>query len=149
MIDVKLPSAGDFAKKIALAEAEDAASEAKAQRLAEQQQKELLEQLQRPSGVSDEEAIARAIKMIEGAVQRRRTEVQVYRFPNSLCTDNGRAINQNEPGWQETLTGVPKEVFQLWERHFRDKGYKLRVEIIDYPNGMPGDVAMTLAWGDS
>ena len=111
--------------------------------------KEFLEQLQRPSGLSDDEAIARALKLIEGAVQSRRTEVQVYRFPNTLCTDNGRAINQIEPGWQSTLTGVPKEVYELWERQFKDRGYKLRVEIIDYPNGMPGDVAMTLTWAES
>jgi uncharacterized protein (DUF1778 family) len=149
MSQVQLPSAGDFAKKIALAEAEEAASEARAQRQAEQQKKEFLEQLQRPSGISDDEAIARALKLIEGAVQSRRTEVQVYRFPNTLCTDNGRAINQIEPGWQSTLTGVPKEVYELWERQFKDRGYKLRVEIIDYPNGMPGDVAMTLTWAES
>ena len=149
MSQVQLPSAGDFAKKIAEAEAEEAASEARAQRQAEQQKKEFLEQLQRPSGISDDEAIARALKLIEGAVQSRRTEVQVYRFPNTLCTDNGRAINQIEPGWQSTLTGVPKEVYELWERQFKDRGYKLRVEIIDYPNGMPGDVAMTLTWAES
>jgi hypothetical protein len=27
---------------------------------------------------------------------------------------------------------------------FRDKGDKLQVEIVDFPNGVPGDVAMTL-----
>jgi hypothetical protein len=35
-------------------------------------------------------------------VSNGKTEVQVYRFPNQLCTDNGRAINQ-EPGWEDTL----------------------------------------------
>ena len=146
MIDTILPSAGDYAKKIALAEAEEAAKESRALRQAEVEKKALLDQLQKPSGVSDEEAIKRAVKMIEGAVRNRRTEVQVHRFPNVLCTDNGRAINQMEAGWPETLTGVPREIYQLWDRHFRDKGYKLRVEIIDFPNGMPGDVAMTLVW---
>ena len=84
--------------------------------------------------------------MIETAVQNRLTQVQVYRFPNQLCTDRGRAINQQEAGWENTLTGIPKEIYQLWHRHFRDKGYGLRVEIIDFPSGMPGDVAMTLVW---
>ena len=54
-----------------------------------------------------------------------------------------------EAGWSETLTGVPKEIYDLWDRHFRDKGYKLRVEIIDFPDGMPGDVAMTLVWAQT
>jgi hypothetical protein len=145
-LDISLPSAGDFEKKLALAEAEEAAKEAKAQRQAEVDKKALLERLSRPSGVSDEEAVQRAIKMIEGAVKNRRTEVQIYRFPNILCTDGGRAINQQEPGWEDTLTGIPKEVYLLWDRQFREKGYKLRVEIVDFPGGKPGDVAMTLKW---
>jgi hypothetical protein len=37
------------------------------------------------------------------------TEVQVYRLPHTLCTDNGRAINQQEPGCEATLTGIPQE----------------------------------------
>jgi hypothetical protein len=89
----------------------------------------------------------RAIKIIERAVSNGRTEVQVYRFPNQLCTDKGRAINQQEPGWEDTLTGVPREIYQLWAKYFRERGYKLRVEIIDFPGGMPGDVSMTLKWG--
>ncbi len=149
MLDTLLPSAGDFAKKIALAEAEEAAKESRARHQAEAEKKALLDQLQKPSGVSDEEAIQRAVKMIEGAARNLKTEVQVHRFPNVLCTDNGRAINQMEPGWSETLTGVPKEIYELWDRHFREKGYKLRVEIIDFPNGMPGDVAMTLVWAQT
>src|SRR5947209_6245783 len=76
---------------------------------AEAEKQALLDQLKKPSGVSDEEAVRRAIAIIERAVSNGRTEVQVYRFPNTLCTDKGRAINQQEPGWESTLTGVPKE----------------------------------------
>ena len=84
--------------------------------------------------MSDEEAVRRAIKMIERAVSNGLHEVQVYRFPNQLCTDRGRAINQQEPGWPETLTGVPREIYRLWDRHFRSRGYKLRAEIVSFPN---------------
>ena len=52
----------------------------------------------------------------------------VLRFPNQLCTDKGRAINQQEPGWEKTLTGSPKEIYQLWEKYFRPRGYKLKVQ---------------------
>ena len=68
--------------------------------------------------------IRRAVKIIERAVSNGLTEVQVYRFPNQLCTDKGRAINQQEPGWESTPTGVPKEIHQLWAKYFRDRGYK-------------------------
>jgi hypothetical protein len=145
--DGLLPTAGDFMKKLAAAEVEEASKEARKHAEAEAEKKALLEHLQKPSGVSDEEGIRRAVKIIERAVNNGRTEVQVYRFPNQLCTDHGRAINQQEPGWEKTLTGVPKEIYQLWDKYFRQRGYKLRVEIIDFPGGMPGDVGMTLKWG--
>ena len=144
--DELLPSAGDFMKKLALAEAEAASKEAAKHAAAEAEKKALLDHLTKPSGVSDEEGIQRAIKIIERAVANGKIEVQVYRFPNILCTDKGRAINQQEPGWETTLTGVPKEIYQVWHKHFRPRGYRLRVQIIDFPGGMPGDVAMTLCW---
>ena len=145
--DELLPSAKDFMQKIALAEAEKASEEARLRAQAEAETKALVAHLTKPSGVSDEEGIARAIRIIERAAANGLTEVQVHRFPNQLCTDKGRAINQQEPGWEKTLTGVPKEIYQLWEKYFRSRGYRLRVQIVDFPGGMPGDVGMTLSWG--
>jgi hypothetical protein len=145
--DELLPKASDFMKKLALAEAEEASQQARKMAEAEAEKKALLDHFKKPSGVSDEEGIRRAIKIIERAVSNGRTEVQVCRFPNQLCTDKGRSINQQEPGWEDTLTGFPKEIHQLWAKYFRERGYKLRVEIVDFPGGMPGDVAMTLMWG--
>jgi hypothetical protein len=145
-LDELLPSAKDIMQKIALAEAEEASKQMRVRAEAEAEKKALLDQLTKPSGLSDEEAIARAIKIIERATKNRLTEVQVHRFPNQLCTDKGRAINQQEPGWENTLTGVPKEIYQLWDKYFRPRGYKLRVQIVDFPGGVPGDVSMTLSW---
>jgi hypothetical protein len=145
--DAVLPSAKDFMQKIALAEAEKASEEMRLRAQAEAEKKALLDQFSKPSGISDEEAISRAIRIIERAAGNGLTEVQVHRFPNQLCTDRGRAINQQEPGWEKTLTGVPKEIYQLWEKYFRPRGYKLRVQIVDFPGGVPGDVGMTLSWG--
>ena len=145
--DVSLPTAKDFMQKLALAEAEEASKQARKHAEAEAEKQALLDHYKKPSGVSDEEGIRRAIKIIERAVSNGRTEVQVCRFPNQLCTDHGRAINQQEPGWETTLTGFPNEIYQLWAKYFRERGYKLRVEILDFPGGMPGDVGMTLKWG--
>jgi hypothetical protein len=141
-----LPSAKDLMRKIALAEAEKASENMRNRSAAEAEKTALIEQLSKPSGVSDEEGIQRAVTVIVRAASNGLTEVQVFRFPNVLCTDRGRAINQQEAGWEKTLTGVPKEIYDLWARHFRDRGYKLRVQIIDFPGGMPGDVGMTLSW---
>ena len=91
--------------------------------------------------------MVKAVAIIQRAANNGLTEVQVYRFPNTLCTDHGRAINQQESGWETTLTGVPKEIYEFWARQLRSLGYKLRVQIVDFPGGVPGDVAMTLKWG--
>ena len=103
--------------------------------------------LARPSGLSDDEVMEKAAIIVNRAVENGMTSVQVFRFPNHICTDNGRAINQVEEGWETTLTGIPKEIYQLWYKYFRPRGYRLSVQIIDFPGGMPGDVGMTLSWG--
>jgi hypothetical protein len=144
--DALLPSAKEVKQKIALAEAEEAEKQARMRAEAQAEKKALIDQLTKPSGISEEEAIGRGIKIIERAMHSRMTEVEVFRFPNQLCTDKGRAIIQQEPGWEKTLTGAPKEIYQLWEKYFRPRGYKLKVQIVDYPDGMPGDIGMTLSW---
>jgi hypothetical protein len=141
-----LPTAQEVMEKLALAEAEKASAALRKQSDAEAEMKMLLEKLTKASGVSDEEALRRVGIIIECAVSNGLTEVQVYRFPNALCTDHGRAINQQEQGWETTLTGLPKEMFQFWERQLRPRGYKIKFQIVDFPNGMPGDVGITLKW---
>ena len=141
-----LPTAQQVMEKLALAEAEKASAASRRQAELESEKKILLEKITKPSGVSDDEALRRVAAIIERAVSNGLTEVQVYRFPNALCTDRGRAINQQEPGWETTLTGLPKEMYEFWERQLRPRGYKLRVQIVDFPGGMPGDVGITLKW---
>ena len=141
-----LPSAKEIMEKLALAEAEKAEAASRRQAEAEAEKKLLLEKITKPSGVSDEEAMQRVAVIIQRAVSNGQTEVQVYRFPNQLCTDQGRAINQQEPGWEKTLTGLPKEMYEFWDRQLRPLGYKLRFQIVDWPDGLPGDVGITLKW---
>ena len=144
-VDDVVPAAKQLLEQIALAEAEKAAESVRKRAEAEAEKKHLLDQLSKPS-LSDEEAIRRGVAIIHRAAKNGQTEVQVFRFANELCTDHGRAINQMEPGWESTLTGIPKQVYELWHRHFRARGYKLRVQIVDWPGGVPGDIAMTLSW---
>jgi hypothetical protein len=141
-----LPTAQEMMEKLALAEAKKAEEESRKHAAAEAEKKQLFDKLTKPSGVSDEEALKRVAVIVERAVSNGLTEVQVYRFPNALCTDHGRAINQQEPGWEATLTGLPKEMYEFWDRQLRPLGYKLKVQIIDFPGGMPGDVGITLKW---
>ena len=144
--DDLLPPAKDFMRKLADAEAEEAVKAARQHQKAEAEKRKLLEQFEKPSGVSDEERIKRAVAIIERAVRNGKTEVQIICFPCDLCTDHGRAINQGERGWEGTLTGLPKELYGAWLKYFQPRGYKLRAEIVDFPDGRPGDVGMTLSW---
>jgi hypothetical protein len=142
-----VPSAKAMMQKIAAAEAEKASEEAHKRASAEAEKNALIERLSKPSGLSDEEVMKKAASIIERAANNGLTEVLVYRFPNTLCTDRGRAINQQEAGWEKTLTGIPKEIYEFWDRCLRSLGYKLRVQILDFPGGVPGDIGITLKWG--
>ncbi len=142
----KLPSAKDLQKRIALAEGEKAAAAAKAHAAAEAEKKAMMDRLSKPSGLSDDAVIEKAAHIVNRAVENGLTSVQVLRFPNHLCTDNGRAINQHEDGWEKTLTGIPKELYEFWQRRLKPQGYHIKYEIVDYPGGMPGDVGVTLSW---
>jgi hypothetical protein len=144
--DDLLPKASDLLRKIAEVEAQKAADFKRKQDAAEAEKRDLLDKLSKPSGVSDEERMKRAAAIINRAVGNGLTEVLVGTFPNQLCTDRGRAINQQEKGWETTLTGLPKEVFEFWQKHLQPRGYKIKYEIVNFPNGMPGDVGITLSW---
>ena len=147
-IDQLLPTAQQIQKQAAVQEA--AKAEEHAQRLAavEAEKRALIERLSKPSGLSEDEKVKLASTVIQRAVRNGLSEVQVYRFPNTVCTDNGRAINQQEPGWERTLRGIPLEIFQLWSDYLKPRGYRIKYQIVDFPGGMPGDISIVLAWGD-
>ena len=145
-IDRLLPTAKEIQKQAALNEAEKADLEIRAKAAAEAEKEAFIVELKKPSGLSEEEKIKRASAVIQRAVRNGMKEVQVYRFPNALCTDRGRAINQQEEGWETTLTGIPKEMYQIWYDYLRPRGYKIAFQIIDFPGGMPGDIGITLKW---
>lgn len=132
-------------------QARKAAEEQRLLEAEEAKRKALLDELATPFEVT-EEVIARGLErvgaMVQAAAERGRTETMIFRFPNALTTDKGRAINHAEAGWPETLTGKPKQVYAFWQVHLAPKGFKLRAEIVDFPEGMPGDVGFFLSWGD-
>jgi len=141
-----VPTAKDLMKQIALREAEKASASVREMSAEEAEKQALMEKFSKASGVSDEDRLKRALAIIKRAADKDMTEVFVFRFPNELCTDRGRAINQREPGWENTLTGLPKELFEFWQKYLKPHGYKLGFSIIDFPGGIPGDVGVTLSW---
>ena len=145
-IDELLPTANEIRKQSALKEAEKAEEDMRRMAAAEAEKRALIDELTKPSGLSEDEKVKRASAVIQRAVRNGLTEIQVYRFPNVLCTDKGRAINQMEAGWEKTLTGIPKEVYELWRDYLQPRGYKIAYQIIDFSGGVPGDIGITLKW---
>ena len=54
---------------------------------AEAEKRKLIDKLSKPSGLTEEEKVKLASTVIQRAVRNGLSEVQVYRFPNTLCTD--------------------------------------------------------------
>lgn len=147
-IDELIPTAKEINRQASIKQAEKADEYLRLKAAAEAEERALIESLSKPSGLSEEEKIKLASTVIQRAVRNGLSEVQVYRFPNSLCTDRARAINQREAGWEKTLTGIPLEIFQLWSDYLKPRGYRIRYEIADFPGGVPGDVRIVIVWGD-
>lgn len=121
-VDSLLPSANDCMQTIAFAEAKKASEYINRLKAADAEKQALLDKLERPSGVSDEERMKRASTIINRAVTNGLTEVMLGKVPKELFTDRGRAINQSESGWETTLTGLPKEVYDFWKKYLQPRG---------------------------
>ena len=83
---------------------------------------------------------------IRRAAEQGNHELQALTFPASYCNDGGRRINNSEPDWPNSLEGFAKHAYEFYVKELQPLGYKLRVEILDYPGGMPGNVGMFLRW---
>lgn len=75
-------------------------------------------------------------------------ELEVLRFPSTLCEDGGRAINAPLPDWPKTLRGEAAEIYLRWERELKPRGFHLSARVLDFPGGKPGDIGLFLVWGE-
>lgn len=85
-------------------------------------------------------------RLIMKAAADGKYEAMIYSFPSTFCDDGGRAINNGLPGWQKTLQGKAKEIMDLFEQIAKPQGYGMKAMIINFPDGMPGDVGLFLTW---
>ena len=73
-------------------------------------------------------------------------QILAMRFPSRLCSDHGRAIIAGDADWPDTLPQKPRALYDHWRREERGLGYHLSAAILDYPDGLPGDVGLILDW---
>jgi cyclopropane fatty-acyl-phospholipid synthase-like methyltransferase len=83
---------------------------------------------------------------VRRAAEQGRSDIEILRFPSEYCTDRGRAINNFEAGWPETLTGAARKVYDAYVQHLRAQGYKIHAKILNYPDGGLGEVGIYIAW---
>jgi hypothetical protein len=139
-------SAADIKRRMAEREAAKAAEELRHMREQEEHQKAVMDEFHRPPERTPEQLMQLITTLVDRAADQGQTEVQVYRFPNELCTDRGRAINNFEEGWEKTLTARPKQAYEFWHDSLRPLGFGLKAEVLEYPGGMPGDIGLSLTW---
>ena len=139
-------SAADLKRRMAEREAAKAAEELRRMREQEEKQKEVMAEFHKPPERTPEQLLHFVMQLVNHAAEGGQTEVQVYRFPNALCSDRGRRINNSEPDWEKTLEGRPKMAYEFWHDHLRPLGFGLKAEVLEYPGGMPGDIGFFLTW---
>jgi len=139
-------SAADLRRRMAERETAKAAEDARHKQEQEEKQKAVMEEFHKPPERTPEQLMQLVTQLVNRAAERGQSEVQVYRFPNALCSDHGRRINNSEPEWEKTLEGRPKAAYEFWHEHLRPLGFHLRAEVLEYPGGMPGDIGLILTW---
>lgn len=71
----------------------------------------------------------------------------LMRFPAALCEDGGRAVNAPDPAWPATLRGKAARVYLRWREELQPQGFRLAAQIVTFPEGLPGEIELTLVWG--
>ncbi len=112
---------------------------------AEKAKKELIEKMMTRVDMTPER-IRAFMSRVKLAAERGDKEMLIGRFPSDLCTDHGRAINNSEEGWPDTLVGLPRQAYEFWKEKLQPLGYGLKAMIIEWPGGFPGDVGLYLVW---
>ncbi len=137
-------SAADVRRRMAeieLAKMQEA--EEKRRRLQEQQAAQFKEFLE---GEVTEEELERIRSRVKIALENGRMEIELLRFPCTNLGDRGRAINNFDPNWPETLRGKAAAYYQLFKMRGEPLGYKMSARVLNYPGGKPGDVGLFLSW---
>jgi hypothetical protein len=83
---------------------------------------------------------------VRRAAEQDQHEIMVMSFPSAWCTDHGRAINNGDADWPGSLQGRAKKGHEFYEEHLKPLGYKARAQILNYRDGIPGDVGLFLGW---
>ena len=143
--DETFMSVADLKAYVAEVESAKASQSYGAVERAEKAKQEIIDKLMRRVEITPER-VQSFLSRVKAAATRGETEMMVMRFPSALCADRGRALNNSEPGWPDTLVGQPRQFYEIWKERLEPAGYRLKAMIVEWPNGFPGDVGLFVAW---
>jgi hypothetical protein len=139
-----IPSADQLRMSIIAKEMEEMAKQEKQKAKRDKQLSEFTDSFLTEHVSEQERAMIQQLVM--NAANNAKFEALVYSFPSDLCTDRGRAINSRLEHWPETLQGKAKELYDRYLAIAKPQGFRLKAAIINFPDGMPGDVGFFLNW---
>jgi hypothetical protein len=141
-----LPSAADLDEVVETTAKQKEEGQRRLEREAEERKKAEIEALRRPVTISEDE-ITDLVHKFRSAAEQGLTEYVIFRFPAELLEDGGRAINNLDPEWPDTLTGAARGYYDAWEKHLRDKGYKFRAQVSSFDeDGLIQEISLIIAW---
>jgi len=146
--DNLLPNAREVQRQAAAIDAEKADNYVRRLVEAELEKRALIERLRTASAAFEEDKIKLIGAIIRRAAQSGLAEVQLHRFSDSLCTDGGLAISRNAAAWEDTLRGVPRDIYDIWANYLRPRGYKIRYIVNELPESLPENVGIVVSWDD-
>jgi len=143
-----LPDARDVRRQAAARDAKKADDYVRLLAEAELEKRALTERLGAASDLSEDDKKKLTVAIIRRAAQSGLGEVQLYRFSDSLCTDGGLAISGSAAGWEDTLRGVPRDIYDIWANYLQPRGYKIRYIVNKLPGSVPENVSIVVSWDD-
>ena len=110
-----------------------------------------------------DDRVQAVLARVKRAFERGETELMITSFPSSFCSDDGRAITTagvpsinkqedaevDQPAWLATVPKGVHVVYNYWKTNLRPGGFRLSARVINFPDGMPGDVGLFLSWPKS
>jgi hypothetical protein len=121
------------------------AKKALAKLQAKEKEKEELEQVFMHKEIHPE-ASKRINNAVKRAAEQGLNQIMALSFPATFCNDRGRRINNLEHDWPDSLEGFAKKAYEYYVRELKPLGYHLTAQVLDYPEGMPGNIGIFLSW---
>jgi hypothetical protein len=143
-----LPNAREVQRQATAIDAEKADNYVRGLVEADLEKRALIELLRAVSAVLEEDKIKLIAAIIRRAAQSGLGEVQLHRFSDSLCSDVGVAIGRNAAAWEDTLRGVPRDIYDIWANYLRPRGYKIRFIVNELPESLTENVGIVVSWDD-